>query len=53
MQTGDARQRLMNFILAIIITAVTSTLSAGLTLFIGFSTFLGVAQTWIQGALKR
>lgn len=51
-QTGDARQRVANILIAIIIAAITANLSAGLTLFICVSTFLGLAQTYIQKAFK-
>jgi YidC/Oxa1 family membrane protein insertase len=49
---GGARQRLTNVLLAVIITGVTSSLSAGLTLFIAVSTWLGIAQSHIQKAFK-
>ena len=49
-QGGDPRQRVANIIIAIVIAAVTANLSAGLTLFIAVSTFLGLAQTYLQKA---
>ena len=51
-QTGDARQRVANILIAIVVAAVTANLSAGLTLFICVSTFLGLAQTALQKAFK-
>jgi YidC/Oxa1 family membrane protein insertase len=51
-QTGDPRQRVANILIAIIIAAVTSSLSAGLSLYICASTLLGVAQAYIQKAFK-
>ena len=51
-QTGDPRQRIANIVIAIIVAAVTANLSAGLSLFICVSTFLGLAQTAVQKALK-
>lgn len=52
MQTGNAKQRMTNGILAIVITAATSTLSAGLTLFIAANSLSGVIFSRIQKALK-
>ncbi len=49
-QVGDARQRLANMLLAIVIAAITANLSAGLTLFIAVSSMLGLAQTYLQKA---
>jgi YidC/Oxa1 family membrane protein insertase len=51
-QTGDPRQRVANILISIIFAAVTANLSAGLALFIFVSTFLGLAQSYIQKALK-
>lgn len=51
-QGGDPRQRVANILLAIIFAAITANLSAGLSLFICVSTLLGLAQTYIQKALK-
>lgn len=51
-QAGDPRQRVANILLAIIFAAVTANLSAGLALFICVSTLLGLAQSYIQKALK-
>lgn len=49
---NDPRQRIANILIAMIIAAVTANLSAGLTLFIAVSTFLGLAQTYLQKALR-
>ena len=51
-QGNDPRQRVANIIIAIVIAAVTANLSAGLTLFIAVSTFLGLAQTYLQKVFK-
>lgn len=51
-QSGDPRQKVANILIAIIIAAVTSNLSAGLVLFICVSNFLGVLQTYLQKAIK-
>ena len=51
-QGNDPRQRIANIIIAIVITAVTANLSAGLTLFIAVSTFLGLAQTYLKRFLS-
>lgn len=51
-QTGDPRQRVANILIAIIIAAATSNLSAGLSLYICISTLFGLVQTYIQKALK-
>lgn len=51
-QGSDPRQRVANILIAIIIAAVTANLSAGLTLFIAVSTFLGLAQTYLQKVFK-
>lgn len=52
-QVGDVRQRVTNLILAIVIAAITANLSAGLTLYIGMSSLLAFAQTYIQKALTK
>lgn len=52
MQTGNARQRMTNGIIAIVITALSSTFSAGLLLFIAANTLSGVLFSRIQKALK-
>lgn len=51
-QGSDPRQRVANIVIAIVITAVTAHLSAGLTLFIAVSTFLGLAQTYLQKVFR-
>lgn len=51
-QTGDARQRVTNILIALIIAAVTSNFSAGLALFICTGTFFRIAQAYIQKMLK-
>ena len=51
-QTSDPRQRVSSILIAFVIAAATSNLSAGLVLFIAASTLLGVAQSYIQRALK-
>ena len=48
----DPRQRIVTMIMAIVVGAIVSNLSAGLTLYIAVSTLLGVAQTYFQKALK-
>lgn len=52
MQSGNAKQRMTNGIMAIVITAATSTLSAGLTLFIAVNSLSSVLFSKIQKALK-
>lgn len=49
---SDARQRLTQVLMALIIAAFTSNLSAGLTLFICVSTWAAVLQTKAQEMLK-
>lgn len=49
---GGARQRLTNILLAVVIAGITSSLSAGLTLFIAVSTWLGILQSHIQKMFK-
>lgn len=51
-QTDDPKQSLSNILIALVIAAVTSNLSAGLSLYICVSTFLGFAQTYLQKVLK-
>lgn len=48
----EPRQRIVSMILAVIVAALVSNFSAGLTLYIAVSTLLGVGQTAIQKALK-
>ncbi len=48
----DARQRLTQVLMALIIAAFTSNLSAGLTIFICVSTWAAVLQTKVQEMLK-
>lgn len=52
-QMGDVRQRLANVLIALVIGAVASSFSAGLTLYIAVSTVLGLAQEYIQKAIIR
>lgn len=52
MQSGNAKQRMTNGIMAIVITAATSTLSAGLTLFIAVNSLSSVLFSRIQKAFK-
>ena len=46
--TSDSKQQLSSIAIALIVGAVSTSLSAGLALYIFVSTFLGVAQTFIQ-----
>lgn len=48
----DSRQRIMQMLLAVIVAAAMTYLSAGLALFIAVSSWAGIAQTKIQKALK-
>lgn len=52
MQTGDARQRMTNGIIALVITAATSYLSAGLTLFIAVNSLSSVLFSKLPKSLK-
>ena len=52
-QMGDVRQRVANILIAVVISAVAASFSAGLTLYISVSTVLGLAQEYIQKALSR
>lgn len=51
--SADPKQRLSAFAMALIIGAVTSSLAAGLALYICTFTLFGVAQTYIVRAFKR
>lgn len=51
--SADPKQRLSSFAMALVVGAVTSSLAAGLALYICTFTFLGVAQTYIVRAFKR
>jgi YidC/Oxa1 family membrane protein insertase len=46
--TGDARQKISSIAMAIFIGIISLNLSSGLALYIFASTFIGVAQTFIQ-----
>ncbi len=46
--TGDSKQQLSSIAIAIVVGAVSTSLSAGLALYIFVSTFLGVVQTMVQ-----
>lgn len=49
---GNARQRLSSLLMAVVMAGLFSGLASGLTLFIAISTWLGIAQTKLQKALK-
>lgn len=51
-QAGDPKQKVTNILIALILAAFSSNFSAGLSLYLCVSTFLGVAQTYLQKAIK-
>jgi YidC/Oxa1 family membrane protein insertase len=46
--TGDSKQQLSSIAMAMIVGAVSTSLSSGLALYIFVGTFLGVVQSFIQ-----
>ncbi|MCL4360917.1 membrane protein insertase YidC [Candidatus Dependentiae bacterium] len=48
----DSRQRIMQMLMAVVVAAMMTYLSAGLALFIAVSSWAGIAQTKIQKAFK-
>jgi len=52
MAPGDARQRLIMFIVGLVFAAIMANMSAGLALYICVSSFLGIAQTKLVKAFK-
>jgi YidC/Oxa1 family membrane protein insertase len=53
MPSGDAKQRISTFVMALIIGAVTANLAAGLALYICTFTILGFVQTQVVRVFKR